>query len=100
MPGSNLTREEARDRAALLTVESYEIDLDLTTGDATFASTTTVRFRAEKGASTMDLIALPSRRSCSTERSLTRRPCSTATGSDSTACAPRTRCASSRKRPI
>ena len=50
MPGSNLTREEARDRAALLTVESYEIDLDLTTGDATFASTTTVRFRAEKGA--------------------------------------------------
>ena len=65
MPGSNLTREEARDRAALLTVESYEIDLDLTTGDATFASTTTVRFRAEKGASTwLDLIAPPSRRSC------------------------------------
>jgi aminopeptidase N len=58
MPGSNLTREEARDRAALLTIDSYEIDLDLTTGDTTFASTTTVRFRAEKGASTwLDLIA-------------------------------------------
>ena len=41
MPGTNLTREEAAARAALLDVTSYAIDLDLTTGDKTFASTTT-----------------------------------------------------------
>lgn len=29
MPGTNLTREEAQQRAALLSVDSYEIDLDL-----------------------------------------------------------------------
>ena len=58
MPGANLTRDEARERAALVAVDSYEIELDLTTGETTFASTTTVRFRAEKGASTwLDLIA-------------------------------------------
>jgi aminopeptidase N len=44
MPGKNLTREEAATRAALLDVTSYSIDLDLTTGDKTFASTTTLRF--------------------------------------------------------
>ena len=37
MPGTNLTREEAAARAALLDVTSYAIDLDLTTGDKTFA---------------------------------------------------------------
>ncbi|MGH8823841.1 MAG: aminopeptidase N [Jiangellaceae bacterium] len=59
MPGTNLTREEARERAAVVAVDSYEIELDLTAGDKTFTSTTTVRFRsAEKGASTwLDLIA-------------------------------------------
>ena len=59
MPGTNLTREEARERAALVEVDSYEIELDLTAGDKTFASTTTVRFRsAKKGASTwLDLVA-------------------------------------------
>ena len=58
MPGENLTREEARARAALVEVDSYEIDLDLTTGDETFASRTTVRFRASEGASTfVDLIS-------------------------------------------
>ncbi len=40
----NLTRDEARDRARLLTVESYNVDLDLTTGPETFVSDTTVRF--------------------------------------------------------
>src|SRR6476646_8101483 len=51
MPGTNLTREEAATRAALLDVTSYSIDLDLTTGDKTFASTTTVRFTcSEPGA--------------------------------------------------
>ncbi len=44
MPGTNLTRDEAATRAALLDVTSYSIDLDLTTGDTTFASTTTIRF--------------------------------------------------------
>ena len=44
MPGTNLTREEAATRAALLDVTSYSIDLDLTTSDTTFGSTTTIRF--------------------------------------------------------
>jgi aminopeptidase N len=54
MPGTNLTREEAQTRAQLLAVESYTIDLDLTTGsDTTFGSTTTLRFTcSEPGAST------------------------------------------------
>ncbi|GAA2936831.1 hypothetical protein GCM10020221_35750 [Streptomyces thioluteus] len=29
MPGENLTREEARERAALLTVDGYEVHLDV-----------------------------------------------------------------------
>ena len=29
MPGTNLTREEARQRARLLAVDAYEIELDL-----------------------------------------------------------------------
>lgn len=29
VPGTNLTREEAQERARLLTVDAYEIDLDL-----------------------------------------------------------------------
>ena len=33
MPGTNLTREEAQTRAQLLDVESYTVDLDLTTGE-------------------------------------------------------------------
>ncbi|HEX4816893.1 MAG TPA: aminopeptidase N [Nonomuraea sp.] len=40
----NLTRDEARDRARLLTVESYEVALDLTEGEERFESVTTVRF--------------------------------------------------------
>ncbi len=58
MPAENLTRAEARDRAALVDVESYHVTLDLTTGPETFASTTVVRFTATPGASTfIDLIA-------------------------------------------
>ncbi|HEV7876338.1 MAG TPA: aminopeptidase N [Nocardioides sp.] len=58
MPGTNLTRDEAATRAALLDVTSYSIELDLTTGDTTFGSTTTIRFTcAEPGASTFaDLV--------------------------------------------
>ncbi len=46
MPGTNLTREEAAGRAALLHVDGYEVVLDLTTGPTTFRTTTTVRFTA------------------------------------------------------
>ncbi|WP_262364301.1 aminopeptidase N [Arthrobacter echini] len=52
MPGLNLTRDEARTRAALLTVQSYDISLDLTRGDRVFGSRTVVTFDAEQGAST------------------------------------------------
>lgn len=59
MPGTNLTREEAAARAGLIDVASYEIDLDLTTGDDVFRSVTRVRFTASTpGAATfIDLIA-------------------------------------------
>ncbi|SEG87147.1 aminopeptidase N [Nonomuraea solani] len=49
----NLTRDEARERARLLKVESYEVALDLTEGDERFESVTTVRFTSTRpGAST------------------------------------------------
>ncbi len=58
MPGENLTRAEAAERAGVVTVRSYEVALDLTTGPTTFGSTTVVRFAATAGASTfIDLIA-------------------------------------------
>jgi aminopeptidase N len=67
VPGENLTREEAQRRAGLLTVDGYEVALDLRSatapppakGPRTFRSTTTIRFRcSEPGASTFaDLIA-------------------------------------------
>ncbi|MCE1178920.1 MAG: aminopeptidase N [Micrococcales bacterium] len=44
MPGTNLTREEAAERAALLSVDSYDIHLDLTTSEQTFRTQATVRF--------------------------------------------------------
>lgn len=52
MPAENLTRLEARERAALISVSEYRIALDLTSGDETFFSSTTVRFTAARGAST------------------------------------------------
>ncbi|MEU3061963.1 aminopeptidase N [Streptomyces subrutilus] len=61
MPGTNLTREEAQQRAKLLTVDSYEIELDLSGAQdgGTYPSVTTVRFQsAEAGAETfIDLVA-------------------------------------------
>ncbi len=61
MPGTNLTRNEARTRAGLISDVSYSIELDLTTaaaGAPTFASTTVLTFAAEPGAGTFaDLIA-------------------------------------------
>ena len=44
MPGTNLTRDEAQTRARLLGVDSYTVELDLTTSDHTFSSTTTLEF--------------------------------------------------------
>ncbi|WP_329860719.1 aminopeptidase N [Zafaria sp. J156] len=52
LPGLNLTRAEAQERAELLAVDSYDVELDLTRGDRVFGSTTTVRFTAAAGAST------------------------------------------------
>lgn len=58
----NLTREQAVERASLITVASYQIDLDLTDshggpGERTFRSVTTVVFDALAGADTVIDIA-------------------------------------------
>ncbi|MEU3597924.1 aminopeptidase N [Streptomyces sp. NPDC006798] len=74
MPGENLSRDEARERAELLSVDGYEVALDVTSatagageggpggdggGPLTFRSVTTIRFRsARPGASSFaDLVA-------------------------------------------
>ncbi|MBO9553639.1 aminopeptidase N [Cellulomonas sp.] len=58
MPAENLTRAEARERAAVVTTQSYDVTLDLSTSPTTFGSRTVVRFGATPGASTfIDLIA-------------------------------------------
>jgi aminopeptidase N, Streptomyces lividans type len=59
VPGKNLTRAEARERADLLSVAAYDVALDLTTGPTTFRTRSTVTFAASvDGASTfIDLIA-------------------------------------------
>jgi aminopeptidase N len=56
---STLTRQEARDRARLLDVHSYRVHLDLTGGDTTFTSVTTVGFSCSRpgAASHIDLTA-------------------------------------------
>jgi aminopeptidase N len=61
----NLTRDEAAERAALVTVDSYRIVLDLTDGSGapgtdTFRSITTVEFSALAGADTVIDIAAKS----------------------------------------
>ncbi|MEV0726638.1 aminopeptidase N [Micromonospora purpureochromogenes] len=48
----SLTRVEATARRALITVESYDVDLDLSGGGERFRSTATIRFRATPGADT------------------------------------------------
>ncbi|MGW3492341.1 aminopeptidase N [Streptomyces sp. NPDC001020] len=60
MPGTNLTREEAQQRAKLLTVDSYEIDLDLSGAQdgGTYRSVTTVRFDVAAGEGTESFIDL------------------------------------------
>ena len=69
MPGTNLTREEAAERKAVIGETNYRVHLDLTgnipghaspeTGDeANFVSTTTVNFDARPGSSTfLDIVA-------------------------------------------
>lgn len=52
MPGENLTRIEAVERAAIVTTESYVVSLDLTGSDTVFRSHTTVTFGATAGSST------------------------------------------------
>jgi aminopeptidase N len=56
---SNLTRNEAQERARLLNVQSYRVELDVTGGESTFDSDTTVRFScASAGSATfIDLTA-------------------------------------------
>ncbi|HHW83278.1 MAG TPA: aminopeptidase N [Actinomycetales bacterium] len=59
MPGTNLTRAEAQQRAATIQTTSYEVELDLAgPSPETFRSRTVVRFTAEPGGETFfDLIA-------------------------------------------
>jgi len=56
---SNLTRDEAATRSALIKVASYQVDLDLTGDDTAFSSTVVVRFScsAPGSASFIDLSA-------------------------------------------
>ena len=59
VPGMNLTREEARERAGHIAVSSYDVQLDLTSSERTFRSETVVSFSSStRGASTfVDLVA-------------------------------------------
>jgi len=52
MPGENLTRVEAQERAKNLSVNSYQVALDLTDDDKTFFSKTIVSFKSTPGFST------------------------------------------------
>ncbi|KZB84089.1 aminopeptidase N [Amycolatopsis regifaucium] len=64
MPAPNLTRDQAKLRAELLDVESYDIELDLTDGrggpgEKTFTSKTTIKFASARSgeASWVDIVA-------------------------------------------
>ncbi len=52
----NLTRDEARERAALISVTSYEVALELTEGES-YGTTSTVRFTSGAGQSFLELDA-------------------------------------------
>ncbi|HLR85465.1 MAG TPA: aminopeptidase N [Nocardioidaceae bacterium] len=49
---ANLTVDEARVRAELITVTEYDVELDLDTGSSTFESHTTIRFDSSSAAET------------------------------------------------
>ncbi|TQK71198.1 MULTISPECIES: aminopeptidase N [unclassified Nocardioides] len=51
----SLTRAEAEHRASVLTVSSYDVELDLSLGEETFRSVTTIRFRSERAATFVDV---------------------------------------------
>ncbi|MFL6115267.1 MAG: aminopeptidase N [Catenulispora sp.] len=59
MTGGNLTRDEAEERARLVTARHYAVALDLTRGDTIFGSRSTITFAcSEPGAATfVDLLA-------------------------------------------
>lgn len=58
MSSTNLTRQEAQKRRAIIGAVDYGIAVDVTRGDATFPSVTTVRFEvAAPGSTFIDLIA-------------------------------------------
>ena len=60
MTSDNLTRDEAATRSALITVASYQVDLDFTGSDATFDSVSVVRFGcAVPGSSTFINLTAP-----------------------------------------
>ncbi len=57
---NNLTRDEAQDRAGLLDVHAYHVELNLTGGESTFTSVTTVTFGCSRpGASTFIELTAP-----------------------------------------
>lgn len=57
---SNMTREEAAGRAALLAVDHYQVELDLTGDEYSFGSVTTVRFScASPGSGTFINLTAP-----------------------------------------
>src|SRR3954447_23849947 len=59
VPGMNLTRDEAAERAGHLAVRSYDVSVDVTTGDEVFRTTTVLSFSSSRpGSSTfVDLVA-------------------------------------------
>ena len=64
MPGTNLTRDEAATRSALIDVTTYDVELDLTGDGPTFSSRTVARFScSEPGTSTFVDTVAPSLRS-------------------------------------
>ena len=52
MPGINLTSKEASDRSAILKIDNYKVDLDVTTGAETFNSKAVITFSATPGSNT------------------------------------------------
>jgi aminopeptidase N len=58
VPGINLTSKEAAERSAILKIDNYKVDLDLTTCDETFNSQTLITFSATPGSNTfIDAVA-------------------------------------------
>ena len=54
-PSQSLKRSEAEERRALLDITSYDVHLDLAADEATFASTTTIRFTSRGGTTFVDV---------------------------------------------